>query len=447
MPYASKEELMLSQFDNETLTRVGPGTTMGDLLREYWIPAMLSTELPGPDSDPVRVRLLGEDLIAFHDTNGELGLIDNYCPHRRASLFFGRNEECGIRCVYHGWKFDVNGDCVDMPSEPAESNFKDKVKIKAYKMVERNGMVWAYMGPREAPPPLPDIEPNMMEEGAEGNMAGLRECNWMQALEGDIDTAHLSFLHLGKVSVEDVQPGTFDYYNQKDKAPYYKVVETDYGMMYGAYRPAEEDSYYWRIAQFMMPFYTIPPEGRLGQKIGVRCWIPVDDNHTMFMSMSIRNTNSSMARKTTDGQPIAGLGGARSMLPNGTGWLERFRFESNRANDYNLDRESQRNKTFTGISGIHMQDQAITESMAPIVDRTHERLGTSDTMIIKTRQRLINAARALQEGVPAPAADNPELYQVRSGGAILPRDADWLEATEELRKAFLHHPELENTPT
>ena len=161
--------------------------------------------------------------------------------------------------------------------------------------------------------------------------------------------------------------------------------------------------------------------------------------------MSIRNTNSSMARKTTDGQPIAGLGGARSMLPNGTGWLERFRFESNRANDYNIDRESQRNKTFTGIGGIHMQDQAITESMDHIVDRTHERLGTSDTMIIKTRQRLINAARALQEGVPAPAADNPELYQVRSGGVILSRDADWLEATEELRKAFVHHPELENS--
>ena len=280
---------MLSQFDNETLTRVGPGTTMGDLLREYWIPAMLSTELPEPDCDPVRLRLLGEDLIAFRDTNGELGLIDNYCPHRRASLFFGRNEECGIRCVYHGWKFDVNGDCVDMPSEPVESNFKDKVKIKAYKMVERNGMIWAYMGPRQDPPPLPDIEPNMMEEGAEGNSAGLRECNWMQALEGDIDTAHLSFLHLGKVSAEDVQPGTFDYYNQKDKKPHYKVVETDYGMMYGAYRPAEEDSYYWRIAQFMMPFYTIPPEGRLGQKIGVRCWIPVDDNHTMFMSMSFCN--------------------------------------------------------------------------------------------------------------------------------------------------------------
>ena len=437
---------MLSQHDNETLTKVGPGTPMGDLLREYWIPAMLSSELPGPDCDPMRLRLLGEDLVAFRDTNGDLGLLDNNCPHRRASLFFGRNEECGLRCVYHGWKFDVNGNCVDMPSEPAESNFKDKVKIKAYKLVERNGMIWAYMGPRSELPPLPDIEPNMMEESVDNNSAGLRECNWMQALEGDIDTAHLSFLHMGKVSAEDVPPGSFDFYNQRDRAPRYKVVETDYGMMYGAYRPAEEETYYWRIAQFMMPFYTIPPEGRLGQKIGVRCWVPVDDNHTMFTSMSIRNTNSSMNRQTTQGKPMAGLGGALNRPPNGTGFLERWRYEASKENDYQIDREAQREKSFTGITGIHMQDQAITESMGHISDRTQERLGTSDSMVIKTRQRLINAARALQEGVPAPAVDNPELYQVRSGGVILSRDADWLEATEELRKAFKVHPELEDAP-
>ncbi len=436
---------MLSQHDNDTLTKVGPGTPMGDLMREYWIPALLSTELPEPDCDPVRIRLLCEDLIAFRDTNGDLGLIDNYCPHRRASMFFGRNEECGLRCVYHGWKFDVNGNCVDMPSEPDESNFKDKVKITAYKLTERNGMIWAYMGPRAALPPLPDIEPNMMAESLDGNSAGLRECNWVQAMEGDIDTAHLSFLHLGKIDAEDVPPKTFDFYQQADRAPHYNVVETDYGTMYGAYRPAEDDSYYWRIAQFMMPFYTIPPEGRLGEKIGVRCWVPVDDNHTMFTSMSIRNTNSSMNRQTTDGQPMAGLSAGSGKLPNGTGSLERWRFEANRENDYQIDREAQRTKSFTGVSGIHMQDQAITESMDHIEDRTRERLGTSDTMIIKTRQRLINAARALQEGVPAPAVDNPEVYQVRSGGVILKRDQDWLKATEDLRRAFMVHPGIEDT--
>src|SRR5205814_1273462 len=184
---------MLSKIDNETVCRVGPGTPMGQLMREYWLPALRSRELPTPDSGPVRVLLLGEKLIAFRDTNGQVGLIQNHCPHRGASLFFGRNEESGLRCVYHGWKFDVTGQCIDMPNEPAESNFKHKIKAVAYPCAERSGVVWAYMGPRETPPPLPDIEPNMQPEGQYSVGLTLRECNWLQALEGDIDTSHLQF--------------------------------------------------------------------------------------------------------------------------------------------------------------------------------------------------------------------------------------------------------------
>ncbi|MDE2901105.1 MAG: Rieske 2Fe-2S domain-containing protein, partial [Chloroflexota bacterium] len=138
---------MLSQHDNELITKTGPGTPMGEYLRRYWVPALLSRELPEPDCPPVRLKIMCEELVAFRDTNGDVGIVDNYCPHRRASLFFGRNEECGIRCVYHGWKFDINGDCVDMPSEPAESNFKDKVKIKAYPAEDWGGFIWVYMGP------------------------------------------------------------------------------------------------------------------------------------------------------------------------------------------------------------------------------------------------------------------------------------------------------------
>ena len=155
---------MLKQEENELISRVGPGTPMGNFMREYWLPAMLSSELPGPDSDPVRVLLLGEKLIAFRDTNGKVGLMDHACPHRGASLFFGRNEECGLRCVYHGWKFDADGNCVDMPNEPAESDFKAKVKAAAYPSQERGGVVWAYMGPRSTPPPLPDLEGNMRRQ-------------------------------------------------------------------------------------------------------------------------------------------------------------------------------------------------------------------------------------------------------------------------------------------
>src|SRR5215472_12199393 len=149
---------MLSKEDNELVTRVGPGTPMGNLMREYWVPAMLSSELPAADADPVRVMLLGEKLIAFRDTNGAVGLIQNHCPHRGASLFFGRNEEAGLRCVYHGWKFSTTGECVDMPNEPAESDFRTKVRATAYPCVERAGVVWTYMGPRNPPPPLPGLE-------------------------------------------------------------------------------------------------------------------------------------------------------------------------------------------------------------------------------------------------------------------------------------------------
>src|SRR5438309_3192555 len=181
---------MLKQEDNELITRVGPGTPMGQLMREYWVPALLSSELPQPDSDPVRVLLLGEQLIAFRDSNNNVGLIQNHCPHRGASLFFGRNEEAGLRCVYHGWKFSTDGTCVDMPNEPAESDFKHKVKAVAYPTQERNGIVWAYMGARQTPPPLPMLEGNMLPEGEWQVTAIQRECNWFQGLEGDIDTSH-----------------------------------------------------------------------------------------------------------------------------------------------------------------------------------------------------------------------------------------------------------------
>src|ERR671923_1293355 len=191
---------MLKQEDNELITQVGPGTPMGNLMREYWLPAMLSSELAAPDCDPVRVLLLGEKLIGFRDSNGQVGLLAANCPHRGPSLFFGRNEECGLRCVYHGWKFAADGTCVDMPNEPAESDFKHKVKATAYPTRERGGIVWVYMGPRsEGLPPLPDLEANMLDAEQTGIGIFQRECNWMQALEGDIDTAHVGFLHQGAI--------------------------------------------------------------------------------------------------------------------------------------------------------------------------------------------------------------------------------------------------------
>ena len=434
---------MLSHDENDLLTRVGPDTPMGDLIRQYWIPALMSSELPTPEGPPLRVRLLGENLIAFRTTSGKVGLLPHACPHRGASLFFGRNEAEGIRCVYHGWKFDVTGQCVDMPTEPAESAFAHKVRARAYPCTERNGIIWTYMGPREAPPPLPDLEPNLLPDGQAEIWTAQRECNWVQALEGDIDTAHLALLHLGSVAPDQLTPGTFDYYTVNDRAPRYKVVETAYGTMYGAYRPAEEETYYWRIAQFLFPCYTLIPTGVLGTQILVRAWVPLDDDHTMFWSMSVPQTRSGTNGRRTrgNGRPAPGTTGRVEFLPNTTDWLGRWRLKANASNDYGIDREVQRTQSFTGIDGIHLQDQAITESMGATVDRSQEHLGTSDAMIIRTRRRLMRAALDVRAGITPPAVDNPELYRQRSGGVILPRSVDWVEATEKLRQAFVCQPE------
>jgi phenylpropionate dioxygenase-like ring-hydroxylating dioxygenase large terminal subunit len=438
---------MLSNTDNEILCRVGPGTPMGDVMREYWLPALISSELPSPDSPPLRLRLLGENLIAFRVTSGKVGVVADACPHRGASLFFGRNEEEGLRCVYHGWKFDTSGGCVDMPSEPAESNFKAKVKARAYPCVERNGIIWTYMGPRAVPPELPHLEVNMLASGEVVANKILRDCNWMQALEGDIDTSHLSFLHLGAVKPEDAVPGSFDYYGVKDRAPKYDVHETEFGTAYGAYRPAEADTYYWRIANFLFPFYTMIPTGTLGIAVHTRAWVPVDDEHVMFWNISMprsravgRAGQQESERNAASGRPgDAASNGRRAngyeYEPFTSGWLGRWRLTQNAANDYEIDREAQRNGVnYTGIGGIFQQDQAVTESMGAVYERSHEHLGTSDSMIIRTRRRAINVAKALRDnGTTPPGVDNPEVYRTRSGSVILPRSVNWLQATEAAR--------------
>jgi phthalate 4,5-dioxygenase oxygenase subunit len=329
-----------------------------------------------------------------------------------------------------------------MPNEPPESNFKDKVHAIAYPTQERNGIFWVYMGPRETPPPLPMLEPNLTPACRVHN--SLRYCNWMQALEGDIDTSHLGFLHLGSVKAEDVKQGTFNYYLLRDRAPKYEVVDTEYGTLYGAYRPVDDETDYWRLAAFLFPFYTIIPTGVLGLKVMVRPWVPVDDEHTMVWGLSDPSAFS--------GAGGAGAGGSMrpavpdpEFLPNTTDALGRWRYVQRAENDYLLDFEAQRsNLSFTGIGGVNQQDQAITESMGRIMARWEEHLGTSDAMIIRTRQRIIRAAKALQEhGTIPPALDTPEVYGVRGGGIFLPKNADWLEATAERRKGFVEHPELE----
>src|SRR5437764_8645525 len=198
---------MTSQSENDFLTRIGPGTPMGALMRQYWLPACLSSELEA-DGAPLRLMLLGEKLIAFRDSAGRIGVLDHRCPHRCASLFFGRNEEGGLRCVYHGWKFGTNGNCVDMPSEPAESNFKEKIHQAAYPCRERNGVVWAFMGSSRPLPDLPSLEWSLLPDERRYISKRVQECNWVQALEGGIDSSHGAFLH-SLLKPEDYFAGSF----------------------------------------------------------------------------------------------------------------------------------------------------------------------------------------------------------------------------------------------
>ena len=436
---------MLSLEDNELLCRVGPGTPMGDLMRQYWVPAVTSAELPAPDSPPMRVKLLGEELIAFRATSGNIGLVRNACPHRGASLFFGRNEEDGLRCVYHGWKFDVSGACVDMPSEPAESNFKSKVRARAYPTQERNGIVWAYMGPREVPPPLPDLEANMLPEGGYGMYLYHLENNWMQGWEGEMDTIHAAFLHGGATRVEDTTPGTFAYYQARQRDAIFSVLDTEWGTSYGVRRPAEDDTYYWRIAHQLFPFYAMVPTGVLGLEIRFRAYVPIDDYNTLVWTVNARkNTRADAPRGMAPPGPSQ-----LQYLPNTTDWLGRFRLTQNLGNDFLIDRDLQKSgESYSGIRGIRQQDGAVTGSMGPIYDRSREHLGTTDALIIRTRRRVIAAAKALRDhGIVPPGVDEPRIYAQRSGGVILPRNVDWWEGTQDLRRAFVDRTDMAQMAT
>ena len=423
---------MLSLQDNEYLSRIGPGTAMGNLMRQYWLPAIRSDELPAPDCPPLRVKLLGEELIGYRTTSGAVGLIQNACPHRGASLFFGRNEEDGLRCVYHGWKFDVSGACVDMPSEPAESNFRTKVKAKAYPTHERNGIIWAYMGPREVPPPLPDIEANLHCEGPHQISVLHRPCNWMQGWEGEMDTVHAAFLHGGQNSSSDYEPGSFNYYQYKERAAKFSTLETEYGLANGAFRPAEADSYYWRVTQILFPFYNMIPTGTLGEGMRIGAYVPMDDDHTLHWEIQV-------IPGVTNNRPFF-LNGAHP-VPNTTGWYGRFNVEETLENDYLIDRELQRANRgpggYTGIVNGRLQDCAVTETMGTIYDRSHEHLGTTDQFIIRARRRMIMAARALEMGVTPPGVDQPWVYRQRSGEMVLPRNADWWGTYEQRRATWL----------
>jgi len=396
---------------------------MGSLLRRYWLPAMLAEEVPAPDGPPVRVRLLGEDLVAFRDTNGSVGLMAANCPHRGAGLFFGRNEESGIRCVYHGWKFDVTGQCVDMPSEPAESNFKSKIKATAYPTVEAGGMIWAYMGPAEDQPDMPQLEWTLVPESHRYVHKRFQYCNYLQNVEGEVDSAHVSFLHrrLQAGDATGFSSGQTLLARADDGAPIFTVQETEYGLAIGARRNWEQDQYYWRVTQFLMPTYTMIP-AELDAPISFTGAVPVDDEKTVGYTVTWRPD-----RPLTDEdvRRIETWTGIYSEVDPRT-----YEPLAKRENDYRIDRAKQRTESFTGIWGIRDQDLAVQEDQfgGAISDRSREHLGASDAAVIAMRQRLLRTVQELQQGHIPAEAQHGEVYRVRSAALLLPRTEPFTEA-------------------
>ncbi|HEY1701517.1 MAG TPA: Rieske 2Fe-2S domain-containing protein [Trebonia sp.] len=415
---------MLSYEQNERLCRTGRGTDMGELLRRYWIPALLAEEIPGPDCDPVRVQLLGEKLLAFRDSENRIGLIDEFCSHRAASLFFGRNEECGLRCAYHGWKYDVDGNCVDTPSEPPESQFKKKIRQTAYPTVERGGVIWAYMGPADRKPEPPELEWATLPGSQVFVSKRIQETNFMQAMEGGIDSSHVSFAHRFDISNDPMHAGTPGLaYLKADTRPKFEVIESEGGLLIGARRNVDDDQYYWRITQWIMPWYTIIPPFGTHNPLGAHAWVPIDDRTCWAWSINYHPTRDLTQDELASMRRGEGI---HARYIPGT-----FSTLANAGNDYLIDRDAQRaKKTFSGVEGIAAQDFSLQESMGPVVDRTKERLGTSDAAIILARRRLLNAAREAAEGKPVPG-DQAAHHRVRSASVLLPKSVPFQDGASD----------------
>jgi len=428
---------MLARAENELLTRVGPGTPMGNLLRRFWQPFALASELPGADCDPIRVRVLGEDLVAFRDSHGSIGLLVANCPHRGASLFFGRNEEAGMRCVYHGWKFAVDGTCVDMPnprsaalhgaSEPAESDFRTKVKAVAYPCQERGGVLWAYLGPEAHQPRLPELEWTHVPESHRYVTKRIQACSYLQNVEGEVDSSHVSFLHskgaaAASAGIKDFR-STLPDYMARDRAPRFFVLPTEYGLAIGARRDAETDSYYWRITQFLMPTYTMIPVP-VGQPVSFTGATPIDDYSMMGFTVTWHPSRPLTVDERAQ---------IESWLGVHTEVDARFVPVRNKANDYLVDRALQRSgRSYTGIRGIREEDLAVQESMGEIFDRTGEHLGSSDLAVIAMRRRMLEAVTALAERGEGPyESRNADNYRVRSAALVLPRHVPWTEGAAD----------------
>lgn len=414
---------MLTNEENQLLCRIEGDAPMGQMMRRHWTPICLIEEVSEPDGAPVKARIFGEDLVVFRDTEGRVGVMDEYCPHRRVSLVLGRNEECGLRCLYHGWKMDVKGNVIEMVSEPPASQMTKKVKHRAYETKEWGGFVWAYMGPQDA---IPQFVPPPWALTADVHVTiakAILPCNWAQVLEGAIDSAHSSSLHSsdivparvnsaeGKMDTAWLRPST-------DKAPRIQVERTTYGFRYAALRrPIQNASShdYVRSTVFVAPATALIPPNNTYNIANVN--VPVDDTTTAFYFLAWGDPDN-----TPDTETWRKYLGQRI----GPDLDEQYRPLRTRENNYCQDREAMKNGSFTGIEGFPNQDIAMWVTMGPISNRSEERLGASDLAVVEFRRVMLDALNAFREGDTAIGTGEKAPPQgLCSFQAIVPKDTDW----------------------
>jgi phthalate 4,5-dioxygenase len=416
----------MNREDNDILSHVGPGTPLGELMRRYWLPALLSREIEA-DGPPLRVRVLGEDLIAFRDSAGRVGLLDEHCRHRGVSLHFANNSAGGLRCWYHGWKYDVEGNCLDIPNDENGPRLKDRVKQVAYPCVERGGLVFTYMGPPEKKPAFPELEWANLPEGHVYASKRLQDCYWMQGLEGDIDSSHIGFLHgqhtMQKATEYDMSEQLK--YVAGDTHPKLEVVPHSHGLLQGAKRDAGDGKDYWRIGGWLAPCFTMLPGFPGEAPLGGHAWVPVDDQKVWTFGVNWhpkRKLTADELEQYHEGSPT----GIHSTMTPGS-----FIAKRNKSNGYTDENSPPGKFPFQRITIFQDQDTAVTESIGAQFDRSKEFLVGSDIVVVQMRRRLIAAARELEAG-REPATD-PKGFRMRGYSCVLPKSvaSTWSEAVAE----------------
>jgi phthalate 4,5-dioxygenase oxygenase subunit len=420
---------MLTAEENDLLCRVEGDAPMGQLMRRHWVPVCMTEEVAEADGAPARARVLGEDLVVFRDSDGRVGVLGEYCPHRGASLVLARNEECGLRCLYHGWKFDVEGNVTEMFSEPVESGLAGKVRHKAYPAREAGGFVWIYMGPADE---MPEFQPPAWAPSPAAKISIVKmhvAANWAQTLEGGIDSAHSSSLHstdmpparvAGATSTGKVWPRP-----STDRAPRLQVQRTAFGFRYAAIRRPIQNSGthdYVRITVFVAPFTSLIPPNNVHNLSLLN--IPIDDTNTYLYMMAWAEDDKAGIEQEA-WRKFCGAQVGIDLDPQ-------YRKLRNKENNYLQDRSAMKLGDFTGIRGFPNQDIAMWETMGSIMDRSKERLGASDLAIVEFRRIMVDAARRMQEGGPAIGLAFPRIPQVklRSYEGIVPKSTDWRTLAE-----------------